>query len=327
MRKLVFAAAMLAFGTAHADWKPRITSQTLTTKINYGGGSFSYSVPGDQFNPITDLRGKTSEIPRAIRGTMDEFLTRFAREKGGTLGSTFIEGDLDILMAPQQGGITLTTLSGLSYKAITRFTGRKLGLISYDCYNTMELKDISITAQFGGPLQSESVRMTATPSSSTNCDSNLGWILPVLSDLLINKAEGILDVKALEGIASALNKSKDYLYFLPETNWINVLVRPEHKITLPNGVIFPIGAEVHRNIPDLISNSTLRVKFGKGANVAGLYNAVDPGPPVMMGDVLTVSLNSPVLPLSIILTEHADVDWSWVCQLERPPNDFDCYPQ
>lgn len=327
MRKLVFVAALLAAGTAHADWKPRITAQTLQTTINYGGGSLAYSVPGDQNNPITNLRGQMGEIPRTIRGTMDEFISRFARDNGGSLGSSFIEGDLDLLMAPQEGGTTLITLNGLSYKAITRFTGRKYGLISYDCYNTMELKNISITAQFGGPLKSDSVRLNATPTSSSNCDSNLAWILPIFGDLVINKVEGILDAKALEGIGSALNKSRDYLYFLPETNWLNVLVRPEHKITLPNGAVFPIGAEVHKYVPNIVSNSTLRVKFGNGANVAGLYNTVSPGSSSMSGDVLTVVVTSPILPFSIVVREYADVDWSWVCQLDRPPSDFDCYPE
>ena len=326
MRQLVFVAALLAAGTAHADWKPRITSQTLTTTIHYGGGALSYSVPGDQFNPVTNLRGKMNDIPPTLRGALDQFISSNVQQFGATFSSSSLEGDLDILIAPQESGITLTTFSGLSYRVTTRFTGRKFGILSYDCYNTTELKDISITAQLGGPGRSDSVKMTASPTSSTNCDANIG-IVPLFGDFVINKVEGIVDGAVLSKVASAISESHQYLYLLPETNWLNVLVRPEHQIQLPNGNYFKIGEKVHEYVPAMISNSTLRVKFGKGANVAGLYDAVNPGAPIMMGDVLTIAVASPVLPFSIVLSEQAEVDWSWVCQLDRPPSDFDCYPQ
>ncbi|PTT92670.1 hypothetical protein DBR42_01520, partial [Pelomonas sp. HMWF004] len=258
----------------------------------------------------------------AVRTRMENGLNDYMRQIAGSGGISFksgsLSGDLDIIITPQMNGTALLRLGGISYDAYTEYSGKKFGIISINCVNHASLSGIQVTAQYGttnGSMPSDSVGLTANNiASSTDCDSNLSWILPILGDMIINRAEGKANQFVADGLTGALTQFKDDLFFgrRPSENYLtglNKLVPTDKTVRLPDGTPFPIGQYVSNNLAYLIGNSQMSIRINRfGARMltvgSNFWDAqgIDP-PSVLTGDLIAIKLSAPGMAFDITLQE------------------------
>ncbi|WP_269632022.1 hypothetical protein [Pelomonas sp. BJYL3] len=322
---LLLGALALAFtGAAQADWSPRIQSGQYVATVSYGGGSLSYAEDWRSGGPLGTLAGQMKAVPYSMQNGLNEFMRASAASQGVNFQSGTLSGDVNVQIQPQANGTVLMTLGGVRYDAYTQFSGKRWGIISYSCVNHASLANLQVTAQYGaatGELPSDKIGVTANVGSSTDCDSNLSWMLPILGNIIINKAEGKIDQGVLDGVKGSLGMVKDGLFFGRDQNYLtglNKLIPADKVVTLPNGQTFPIGQYVNNNLAYLIANSQVSVQLGKGAVVQGVYGTGEPTSDIISGNVITLNLSAPGMNFTVNLTERLNVMWQWKCSLRDP---------
>ncbi|POZ63337.1 hypothetical protein [Chromobacterium alticapitis] len=168
-------------------------------------------------------------------------------------------------------------------------------------------------------LDRDKVGITANVASSTDCDSNLSWILPVVGDMFIHKVDGVIDATLKSKVADSLANFKDALLFKPDQNWLvglNQLVPVDKIVNLPGGGNFPIGQYVRNNTQYLIGNSQITLRLGDWLppfqSDPSTNGKVDVSAPQnYSSEVLSLTLTSPASSFSIKVNEVANVGWKW----------------
>lgn len=324
MKKYIGLALLMAVGAAHADWSPRVTSTTYTASIQYGGGVLAYNESGSVNGPLKSMANQIRNVPYMMESAINTTLSQKVAASGASFLGGTLSGDMSISLQPDASGAVFLNMSGLSYQARSQYSGKKWGIISYSCVNTLTLSNLSVTAQYGaanGQIQSDKIGLQATPSSSTDCDSNLSWILPFVGDYIINRVTATLDRGIVDGITSSVATIKDQLFYGRDQNFLvglNKLIPGDKVVSLPGGGSFPIGQYVQNNLAYLLSNSQMTLKLGKGAVVAPVYGTGEPFYNVIAGDVLSLSLSSPAISFGVKLSETSNVTWNWKCSIRDP---------
>lgn len=324
MRKTLFLLAALASSAAHADWAPVLRGNNNVVTVSYGGGSVTYK------ESATNYDGRLSPFVGQMRGIRTGLETKINTVVGATIaqqGITFrggsLSGNLHARIQPAAPNTLLMGIDGVSYQARSTFSGKKLGVIKFDCTNVFSANNISMTGQYGANngVLLPSVGITSNVDSSTDCDSNLSWILPVVGDLLVNKVTGVIDSRLEEGVRGAMNDVKDKLLYVPDPAWgIGVLrlVPQTLQITAADGRSFNIGQIIANNLPYLLGNSQIDVQFGQGLNLSVVPGTSSPQKTYFDENVLTLSVTSPSLSFSVRLSQEAYVDWQWRCVPKTP---------
>lgn len=328
-RSLFFVGLGLGAALAHADIVPAIQSSQYIATARYNGATVSYAENRYGNGPLAEMATAMKRVPMQVESGLNTAMINKVAGSGGTFLKGTLSGDPTVTITPQASGITLINLSGWSYTATTRFTGRKLGIISYDCVNTLSLRNFSITGQYGsvdGRLLDDKTGVTADVSSSTDCDSNLSWILPFVGDYIIGQIASRKDAALVSSIQASLGGLKDDLLFDRNANYLsglNKLVPADKVITLPNGSSFALGQYIQNNLPYLIGNSQLTLKLGQGVQVRPKFGG-EPTTTTETGTILDLSLSSPAFSFGVGMVEQAQVRWSWVCSWQNPSKQ--CYP-
>ncbi len=326
---ILFSALALSMAFAHADIVPTVLSSQYVATARYNGASISYAEDRYGNGPLADVANAMKQVPLAVQGALNTALTERANSAGATFLRGSLSGDPTVTIAPQSNGATLISLGGWSYTASTRFTGKKWGIISYECVNTLSLRNFSVTGQYGsqnGQMIADKVGATADVSSNTECDSNLSWILPFVGDFIVGQITSRMDSRIVSGIQTSLGQVKDKLLFDRGANFIsglNKLVPADKVIPLPNGSSFALGQYLQNNLAYLIGNSQLTLKLGQGVQTRPRFGG-EPGTSTETGHVLDLSLSSPAFSFGVGLVEQAQVKWNWVCSWQNPSRQ--CYP-
>ncbi len=326
---LSFAVLGLSMALAHADVVPSVLSSQYLATARYNGASISYSEDRYGNGPLADVASAMKQVPGAVQNALNAVLAEKAASAGASFLRGSLSGDPTVTIAPQSSGATLISLGGWSYTASTRFTGKKWGVISYECVNTLSLRNFSVTAQYGsqnGQMITDKVGSTADVSSNTECDSNLSWMLPFVGDFIVGQITSRVDARIVSGIQASLGQIKDKLLFDRGANFLsglNKLVPVDKVITLPNGSSFALGQYLQNNLAYLIGNSQLTLKLGQGAQPRPKFGG-EPGTTTEVGNVLDLSLSSPAFSFGVGLVEQAQVKWTWVCSWQNPSRQ--CYP-
>ncbi|WP_428718826.1 hypothetical protein [Undibacterium curvum] len=321
---LIFiACCLLTANLAHADWLPRVNSRVHTATVQVNGGALSYDENRATKGPLTTIADQFVSAPYALEQSLNTLLAKEAAKKGGSFLVGSLTGSINASIQPQASGVALLNLSGLSYQVLTKFSGNKYGVISYECVNTLTLSNIAITAQYGstlGEMPSDKIGITGTPTSNTDCDSNLSWILPFVGDYIINKITTKLDQDVVNGAQALAGRITNDLFFGRDSNYLvglNKLIPADKVVALPGGGTFPIGQYVQNNLAYLLANSQMTISINKGAIAKPVYGSHPPSDYVF-GDVLSIAIVSPALSFSVVLKETAQVDWMWKCSIRNP---------
>ncbi|HYC42677.1 MAG TPA: hypothetical protein VEB70_06790 [Noviherbaspirillum sp.] len=322
---LPFALAALTLtGSAHADWVPQILSSKYVATISHGGGTTTYEEDARTGGPLARIAGDTYIVPQRIESGLNGFMREAASGNGTSFLYGSLTGNLGVTIRPQPDGTALMRLHGMQYDAFTRYSGKKWGIIKFDCTNHLTLAGMSITAQYGtanGSLPSDKIGVDAAPRSSTECDSNLGWMLPIVSNQIINKVEGRINEGVLAGITGGLGVIKSQLVFAPGQDYqsgLQRLIPADRVITLPNGQAFPIGLYVRDNIAYLSANGQMDIRLGKGVRVEPVVGTGEPSRETISGEVLDVTVSAPGMAFHANLKQVVRVGWRWQCSVRDP---------
>lgn len=321
---LLGAIALLHVGLAQADWSPRIVSGQYVATVSVGGASLSYAEDRRANGPLGSVAGQMKAVPYSMQTGLNDYLRQAAASQGINFQGGTLSGNVNVQIQPQANGTMLMTLGGLSYDAYNQFSGKRWGVISYSCVNHVSLGRMQVTAQYGaadGSLPSDKIGMTADVGSSTDCDSNLSWVLPILGNIIINKAEDKIDQGVLNGVKGSLALVKDSLFFGRDQNYLtglNKLIPVDKVVPLPNGQTFPIGQYVNNNLAYLIANSQVSLQLGRGAVVNGVYGTGEPNYEEVTGQVMDLRVSVPGVSFTVSLVEKLNVQWQWKCSLRDP---------
>ncbi|WP_146056720.1 hypothetical protein [Chromobacterium alticapitis] len=319
MKTKLWGLLGLLCSTAQAGWSPVITGDNLTATLSYGGAAVSYS-EGMQgtAGPLRNTVGQLLSFPYNLQQALNSRVAPQINQKGAAFQSGIVSGNAVITLSPSGNGVTYLTVSGLNYQITSHFSGNKWGVIKGDCTNTLTLSNITVTGQYGsvnGSLDHDKVGITANVNSSTDCDSNLSWILPIAGDWLIRKGESIADTELKNKVSESLANFKDALLFKPDQNWqigLSRLVPSDKAIRLPNGSNFPIGQYIQNNLAYLISNSQLTLRLGNFAPLISSDPNANGGDPISYNsNVFNLLLTSPAASFSIQVNETKNVAWRW----------------
>lgn len=319
MRKALFiAAAMLLAGSAHADFIPQVISGTNSVILSANNSSLSYSENRAANGPLGALIVDAQNVPYQIQYALNTAVANAVNSQGARFGSGTLTGLPTITLRPSSSGVIYVTLSGLSYRFNASYSGTKAGIINFSCTNTTYYNNITITAQLGsadGALPPNKIGINGNLSTSTDCDSNLTWMLPVLGSILVNKAEGAVDSAIANSIQSGLSSVTQKFFFLRDQNWQVGLQRliPADKVV--GG--FAIGQYIQNNLAYLISNSQISMTVGGGADMKPVVGTNEP-PRQLGGDAISLTLTSPGLSFSVKLHEEVNVFWKWKCSVANP---------
>lgn len=321
MRKILFLAAILAAGAAHADFIPRVVSGQNIATVSLNGGSLSYSQNWGS-GTLGALIVDAQNTPRQIENGLNTAAASAINGHGATFVKGTVTGTPTLTLRPDASGVVFATMSGLSYRVTSTFSGTKWGVINYSCTNTTDYNNITVTAQYGsadGVIPPTKVGINGNLNTSTDCDSNLSWILPVLGDILINKAEGKVDAGIANAVQNGLASVTQKFFFLRDQNWLvglNRLIPADKVVTYPGGS-FPIGQYIANNLPYLIANSQITLKLGGGANLKSVLGTNEPTYDPS-GDAITLTLTSPGVSFTANLREQVAVYWQWKCSIANP---------
>ncbi|MGC0153946.1 hypothetical protein ACPRNU_15900 [Chromobacterium vaccinii] len=324
MRRAIFLAGLLAAGSAQADWAPRVVSDQYLATIGYGGGALSYSEDAKAMGPLRQAAGELLSVPYSLQQGLNGRVSQLVAQNGATFLGGTVSGNAQVTIRPDASGVAYISLSGLGYQVRSQYSGHKWGVISYSCTNTLTLSNIVITAQYGtanGNMVDGKTGMTATTNSSTDCDSNLSWILPVVGDMLIGKAEGKIDGTIQQSLQAGLAQVKDALLYKPDQNMLKGLGRlvpPGKVVALPGGGSFPLGQYIQDNFAYLLGNSQLSIQLGSPIALRVMPGTSEPRSSDFSSDVVTISLSSPAMAFSVKLSERIGVDWQWRCPTSNP---------
>lgn len=325
MKKFLAISALLVSQFAHADWSPVVDSYNYTATVFYGGGATSFTetrLPRTAAGPLAKLSGQFLSVPYQLQSGLNTYMSQVAASKGITFLGGSLTGDLDITIQPSSAGYMQMTMRGLSYTARNKYQGKKWGIISYECVNTLTLNNVVATAQYGASngAIANNTGLTADVSSSTDCDSNISWLLPIVFDFVVNKVTDKIDASIVAGINNGMSQVKDSLFFGRDQDFLaglNRLVPEDKVVTLPNGSTFAIGQYVRNNL-DYLNRNNVNIKLGKGAVVQPVYGQTEPRFYSFSGDVVTLTFNTPSISFGVKLSERDDVSWNWKCSIRDP---------
>ena len=326
MRTTVFLAAMLAAGWAQADWVPTLASNNHVVTISYGGGSVTYKESTSTYDGrISPFVGNVKAAQYNFGTTLNNVVAaKIGQQAGVTFRAGTLTGNLHARMQPIGNDTILMSLDGIGYEARSTYTAKKLGIIRIDCVNTFSANNISITGQYGANngVIAPSVGVNSNVNSSTDCDTDLSWILPVIGGLLVDKVTGILDNQLEDAARQAMAKVKNDLLYIPDPQWgvgLSRLIYTPDGILLSNGTSFNLGSYVVNNLPYLLGNSQIDLQLGKGLDIRTVPGtSAPPGGPAQ-ADVLNLSITSPSVSFSVRVYEEAYVRWNWKCPANSPP--------
>lgn len=325
MKKLLVVSALLCAQFAHADWLPVVKTYNHTATISYGGGAVAFTesrAAGLPPGPVARFSSGILSLPYRMESGFNTFFSQQAIANGVSFLGGTISGNMDVTIQPAAAGYMSINLKGVNYTGRTQFSGRKFGVISYECVSTVNLSNINATAQYGsanGALSGQP-GVSATVTSSTDCDSNLSWILPVVGDYIITKIEGKIDTSIAAGLNNAVSQVKDSLFFAKDQNLLaglNHLVPADKVVPLPNGSTFAIGQYVRNNL-NYLTSAQATIKLGKGAPLTGVVGPTQPDSNYVSGDIMNLNITTPSVSFGVRLSESDYVNWSWRCSLREP---------
>lgn len=313
----LFALVSL-FQPAMAGWDPLVIGGRHTVTIQANGGSLSYSEqrsnPGSLANVAQSLRA----VPSQMESALNSFMYNAAVSNGVNYQGGQLTGDLRLQISPLGGGLMRTTLGDVRFDARTQFSGRKWGIISYSCVSYLSLNNISVGASYNasnGQVATSSILLDAQPSSHTDCDSNLSWILPVVGNFIIRQVEGQIDATVLAGLRDTLTRSTQTLFYGQDhlqLTGLTRLISVDREVTLPNGQRFPIGQYVHNNLAYLLSSAEMTLQLGRGPVIPETdWSSIQPSIDSVDGGYLSLQISVPGLTLGLSLREQVDLTWQW----------------
>jgi hypothetical protein len=327
LKKLTFLILALLSNLAFADWVPITTHRWNTVVVQAHGGTYSYSELSTATSKVKIISDQLTTVPSLFRNSLNAVLAQQVASYGASFVGGVVSGLPTVTLEPDAAGSVFFTMSGLSYQATSRYSGRKFGIISYSCINTLTLNDISVTAQYGaldGVMQDDKLGISANPTSKTDCDSNVAWMLPVVAEFLIGMLEDKADRSILSGVKGFIGSVKDALFYGRDSNYlagINKLIPVGATIPLADGTTFPIGQYVQSNLGYLLANSRITMKIGRGANPPEIvYGQMQPSATVFNDTALDLQMATPAGTLSVKVTETVIVQWQWqsTCLAEDP---------
>ena len=324
-RILVLLTALAAFNADALPIGGVPAAVPIEVERNYevtlgsGGYAVSYSEDYYQNGPIGQLARQLVTVPLQIENTLNDVVAASAADEmhaifmGGSL-----EGNPMVQISPKNDGTALISLSGVSYNATVKKKVELFGVTVLSCKARLQMDGVSIVAQYGsvdGQIHDDSVGFNGQPSIDTNCNSFLTWLKPVIGIYLTNRLESAADHALLNGVKSAMNTIKDKLLLSPDQNFLrglNALIPQDKTIALPDGSVLPIGQYVHDNVAYLASKSTFTMQISRG--LAGVHKRVGYDEVIEdSGDVLYLSLDSPVISFDLLLTEKSKTFWEATC--------------
>jgi len=315
---LATLAALFSVHSAHAGWDPVVVGGKYTVTVESGGASISFSEARNQWGPMARTASELAAIPNQMAAGLNNFMRTYATSNGVNFRGGALSGDLRLQISPQAGGLMRTTLSGLRYDAQTQFSGKKWGIIRFNCISHLSLANITVGASYNasnGQIPSSSIMLDGQPGSSTDCDSNLSWILPVVGNFIIRKIEGQIDQGVLQGLQGSLGQGTQALFYGRDhlqLTGLTRLVPVDREIILPNGQRFAIGQYVHNNLNYLLANAQMTVQLGKGAIMPETqWGGADPSYNSVEGDHLHLQVSVPGLSFSVRLHEDIQLHWNW----------------
>jgi hypothetical protein len=321
MKKFLALATLLAMSSAHADWRPTVLDRYYTLTINYGGGSRSIMEFETANGPLRSVAEQVVSIPYGLEQGLNTYVAQLVNSNGAHFLQGHLSGSINASIRPQSSGVTYLGLNGFSYYALSSYSGSKFGILNYTCQNQLYLNNVSVTAQYGsvnGALGSN-VGLTFSPTSSTDCDTNLGWIIPGV-DRLVNSVATKVDAGIEATLLNSAAKVKDSLFFARDQNFLvglNKLVPADTVIALPGGGTFALGQYVQNNLAYLLANSQINAKIDRGAVVDNVVGNDFPGADIT-GNVITLAVTTPGTSFSVQLQQTSDIRWNWVCNIAQP---------
>lgn len=326
LKRLLFIALALLSNLALADWIPVTTYRGNTVVIQAGGGKYSYSEPSTPTSAARTVGDRLIVVPSRLKYALNTVVAQQVANRGASFMGGTVTGLPTVTLRPDASGAVFFTLSGLGYQATSKYSGRKYG-ISFSCTNTMALNNLSVTAQYGaldGIMQDDKLGISADPTSQTDCDTNLSWILPFAADYIVGKLTDKIDSSILANIKGSIGSVKDVLFYERDSNYLvglNKLIPASATITRPDGTTFPIGQYVQNNLSYLLANSQVTMKIGRGANPPEIvYGQTFPSTSSFTDTVLDLQMATPVGTISLTMTELVTVQWQWqsTCLAEDP---------
>ncbi|OWQ84447.1 hypothetical protein CDN99_24470 [Roseateles aquatilis] len=324
-RAVALMPLLAATGSAWADWVPQVQNRFYTATVRVNGGAASFNEPRSAYGPLSTISGYALGVPVYIQSGINDAIRPELQKNGVELLSGTVSGDLQVVLTPVSSGVGRVEIGGLDYRAVSSFRGSFGGIVRYDCQNVLTMTNTRIVGQIGSVgsgVTPGSVGMTTTSNSSTWCDSNLSWLLPVVGDLIADKITGKIDAKIEAGIATSVSKLDSALFVVASGNnfrsGLHQLVPRESVVRLPNGQDFRIGDYVWNNFDYIVANSQMTLKLGQAAPVDVVRGMQLPYGNVVTGIPLRMDVNVPGLSFSIELKDEAWVDWRWVCNVTRP---------
>ena len=324
LKTMVAALGCVLAASAQAHWVPSGGTSSYTATVSTGSGAFSYTDVDNTFTPkpLPRLAGALASVNTRLESALNERLKAAAVAQGLNYQGGTVSGDLSITIQPVAGAMQ-ATLSGLSFRGTTQYSGRKFGVITFDCINTATISNITIRAQYGantGVVSAPTVGMTGQVGSSTECDSNLSWILPFVGDLLIDYAANKIDDRILAGAVQLMADSQGSLLYGQDANLGQTVVGlltliPENA----NIAGFAVGSYVRSNLPYLLANSQFTMKLGHWPKIDPWRRNVPPASDlVYTSELLNMSLTAPGASFNVRLTNSmTDVEWVWVCNVDN----------
>ncbi|MCH7343138.1 hypothetical protein LZ017_07070 [Pelomonas sp. CA6] len=325
LARVLALVPMVTMGSARADWVPQVQNRFYTATVTVNGGSSAITEPRSIYGPLHTLAGEAIGAPLLIKNGIDSALRPKVELNGAQFLSSRISGDLNITLTPTPAGVIRIEVMGPSYSAVSSFQGKMGGIIRYDCQNVLTFNNIRVIGQAGtaGPILPGTVALELNPTSSTACDSNLSWLLPIVGELLVDKISGKLDTQLEEAVVNFSKNIRSSLFVVAEGNnfrsGLQQLVPQSSVVRLPNGQEFRIGDFIWNNFDYITRNSQMTIKLSKGAPVDVVRGMQNPYDSVVTGTPLKIDVNVPgMLTFSVELKETAWVEWQWVCNVTRP---------
>ncbi|NBV17442.1 hypothetical protein [Janthinobacterium sp.] len=313
MKKYALLSCLLMAGSVHAAWVPRVTAVTYIATVHYAGGSVAYSEKRMDQGPVTRFADQITNGPYSLEKTLNTFLKQQATNNGAQFYSGKVTGSLLFTLAPAADGTVGITVQAPRYQTLMGYSGKRYG-ISFRCTNSAAIDNLTINAQLGSPQGSGQILpgmgVSGNPSSSTDCDSNLGWILPVIGDYIVNLGSSKID----DAIVAGLNQTISGVatpFFKRDQNYLtalNNLIPRDKSVSLPGGGSFPIGQYVQDNLPYLLANSKITMQIDKGVVLSDLTDETKWS---ATANIVKLTLTSPAISFSVDLQEQDDLQWVW----------------
>jgi hypothetical protein len=312
---------------AQADWVPRHVSDewvaTVGASVNGYSGSVTWAENRFASGPLGRVAGDVLSITRDLENELNQQVREVATSHGYTYLGGGLKGEATVSLQPNGAGYLTTTMTGLSYEGLARGTERKYG-ISFTCFAYLKVNNIVATAQIGsatGAVPEANVGMTANVSANTSCDSSIGWI-PIIGSLVNKYAERLASGIIKTEVRDVISTFKDKLFFERDANayvGLNRLVPLDKVIYLPNGTTFMPGQWLANQLNWLLTNTSMTVVLGRGADTSIQPGSTTPEFNVFTGNVVRVNLAIGGVSLAVDMRQEIGVIWEWRCSYRPCP--------